>query len=263
MPRKTKRQLQVSQISRKRGRYISKDQAETEIEAVEERKESEIGRNWIEDENINDWTNEEFEKVGKRHIAEVLCWQENATKELALDTKGIRTLDTLFTSTEISTSMPSPQSLQLQFSPPSPFLFSETQNRSLITEELTRNLQIRLKEINQQCSITKSAKTNKNVFTYDYLRRLISIRRYIQLLLDGQGKMDASNQIAQTMWVKGDYIARCIRKWGAHFIQIEELLIYHQGKHTKLESLLNDEDFKEECLTWLRQQKPESHTLET
>ncbi|PKB92393.1 hypothetical protein RhiirA5_444871, partial [Rhizophagus irregularis] len=197
----------------------------TEIEAVEERKESEIGRNWIEDENINDWTNEEFEKS-----------EETKKKEkLALDTKGIRTLDTLFTSTEISTSMPSPQSLQLQFSPPSPFLFSETQNRSLITEELTRNLQIRLKEINQQCSIMKSAKTNKNVFTYDYLRRLISIRRYIQLLLDGQGKMDASNQIAQTMWVKGDYIARCIRKWGAHFIQIEELLIYHQGKHTKLE----------------------------
>ncbi|CAB5207512.1 unnamed protein product [Rhizophagus irregularis] len=79
MPHKTKRQLQVSQISRKKSRYISKDQAETEIEAVEERKESEIGRNWIEDENINDWTNEEFEKVGKRHIAEVLCWQENAT----------------------------------------------------------------------------------------------------------------------------------------------------------------------------------------
>ncbi|CAB5197510.1 unnamed protein product [Rhizophagus irregularis] len=149
MPRKTKRQLQVSQISRKRGRYISKDQAETEIEAVEERKESEIGRNWIEGENINDWTNEEFEKVGKRLITEVLCWQENATKELALDAKGMRTLDTLFTSIEASTSMPSPQSLQPQFPPPSPFSFSETQNRSLITEELTRNLQIRLKEINQ------------------------------------------------------------------------------------------------------------------
>jgi hypothetical protein len=144
--------------------------------------------------------------------------------------------------------MPSLQSLQPQFPPPSPFSFSETQNRSLITEELTRNLQIRLKEINQQCSIMKSAKTNKNVFTYNYLRRL-SIRRYIQLLLDGRDKMDASNQIAQTMWDKGDYIARCIRKWEAYFIQAGELLIYYQGKHTKLESLLNDEDFKEECLT--------------
>ncbi|CAB4388705.1 unnamed protein product [Rhizophagus irregularis] len=39
-----------------------------------------------------------------------------------------------------------------------------------------------------------------------------------------------------------------------------ELLIHHQGKHTKLESLLNDENFKEECQAWLRQQKPESRT---
>ncbi|PKB93037.1 hypothetical protein RhiirA5_387435, partial [Rhizophagus irregularis] len=100
---------------------------------------------------------------------------------------------------------------------------------------------------------------NKNVFTYDYLRHL-SIRRYIQLLLDGWGKMDASNQIAQTVWSKGDYIARCIRKWGDHFIKMKEFLIHHQGKHTKLESLLNDEDFKEECQAWLRQQKSESRT---
>ncbi|RGB37495.1 hypothetical protein C1646_756829, partial [Rhizophagus diaphanus] len=159
----------------------------------------------------------------KRLITEVLCWQENATsciraaynrtsratvwrnkkkkEELAFDAKEMRTLDTLFTSTEASTSMPSPQSLQSQFPPPSPFSFSETQNRSLITEELTKNLQICLKEINQQCSITKSAKTNKNVFTYDYLCHL-SIRRYIQLLLDGRDKMDVSNQIAQTMWIR-------------------------------------------------------------
>ena len=43
-----------------------------------------------------------------------------------------------------------------------------------------------------------NVKMNKNVFTYDYLRHL-SIRRYIQLLLDGLGKMNASNQIAQTI----------------------------------------------------------------
>ncbi|CAB5365859.1 unnamed protein product [Rhizophagus irregularis] len=268
MPRKTKRQLQISKLPRKKGCYISKNQAETELEAVEERKESEINENWIEDiedETINDWAEEdleEFQKVGKKLITEVLCWHENATssiraayngtsrtttwrnkkkkEELAHDAMGMRTLDTLFGNTKL-------QSLQPQFLPPS--------NPPLIT----RDLEIRLKEINQQCSITKSAKTNKNIFTYDYLRRL-SIRRYIQLLLDGWGKMDASNQIAQTMWNKGDYIAKCIRKWGAHFIQTGELLVYRQGKHTKLESLLNDEDFKEECQVWLRQQKPESRT---
>ena len=39
-----------------------------------------------------------------------------------------------------------------------------------------------------------------------------------------------------------------------------ELFIYRQGKHKKLESLLDDEDFKEHCQTWLRQQTPESRS---
>ncbi|PKK80041.1 hypothetical protein RhiirC2_725359 [Rhizophagus irregularis] len=46
------------------------------------------------------------------------------------------------------------------------------------------------------------------------------------------------------MWDKGDYIARCIRKWGAHFIQTGELLIYYQGKHTKLEKSRTSENLK-------------------
>ena len=74
-----------------------------------------------------------------------------------------------------------------------------------------QNLQNRLEEINHQCTTLKSAKANNKIFTYDHLRRL-SIRRFIQLLLDGRGKMDASNEIAQTIWNKGDYMARCIRK---------------------------------------------------
>ena len=45
MPRKTKRQLQINKTPRKKGRYISKDQKETEIEAVKERTESEIDKN--------------------------------------------------------------------------------------------------------------------------------------------------------------------------------------------------------------------------
>jgi hypothetical protein len=172
----------------------------------------------------------EFEKIGKRLITEVLHWHENAAsniraayigtsrtttwrkkkkkEELEYDAKGMRILDTLFLSAEASTNVNLQESLQLlQSKIPSSFF----QSPSLVTEEITRNLQVRLNEIDQQCSITKSAKTNKNVYTYDYLRYL-SIRRYIQLLLNGQGKMDASNQIAQTMWNKGDYIARCIRK---------------------------------------------------
>ncbi|GES92136.1 hypothetical protein GLOIN_2v1785920 [Rhizophagus clarus] len=43
-------------------------------------------------------------------------------------------------------------------------------------------------------------------------------------------------------------------------MQTGELLIYRQGKHSKLESLLNDEDFKNKCQIWLQQQTPESRS---
>ena len=75
--------------------------------------------------------------------------------------------------------------------------------------------------------------------------------------------MNASNQITQTIWNKGDYIARCIQKWGDHFIKMGELLVYRQGMHTKLKSLLDDEDFMEGCQAWLRQQAPESRSPRT
>lgn len=285
MPRKTKRQQQISKLPRKKGRYISQETVTEEIIESEVNEGKAVNETIeMEEELVNYWTEEdlkEFEAAGNRLITEALHWHENAKnsiraaytkdsrttmwrnknkkKELEHDAKGMKTLDTFFKS-KASISVFSSQSSQLsqlssESSSPSP----KTIQSSLISVEIIKNLQMRLEEINQQCSISKSAKTNRNIFTYDYLRCL-SIRRYMQLLLDGQGKMNASNHIAQAMWNKGDYMARCIRKWGAHFIQTGELLIYRQGKHTKLESLLNDEDFKEDCQAWLRQQKPESRS---
>jgi hypothetical protein len=300
MPRKTKRQLQISKIPRKKGRYVSQDQITIEDtklmenETFEERMEGEIDKEWsegeiielIEDEAVNgwiedgigkDWTEKdlkEFEDVGKKFVTETLRWHEDAThniravytgnsrtttwrkekkkEKLKEDAKEMRTIDTFFKNFEkSSSSRPSPslssESSSLLLQPSQPFLFSSD------------NLRICLEEINQQCLLSKSAKENEKLFTYDHLRRL-SIRRFIQLLLDGQGKMDASNNIAQTLWNKGDYMACCIRKWGTHFIKTGELLAYRQGKHSKLTSLLNDEDFKEECQIWIRQQAPESRS---
>ncbi|CAG8633195.1 7491_t:CDS:2, partial [Dentiscutata heterogama] len=123
--------------------------------------------------------------------------------------------------------------------------FEEVRTR-LLNSSLwsTENLRIRLEELNQRCSIEKSVKKNSKIFTYDYLR-FLSIHRYIQLLLEGQGKMDAANQIACFIWNKGSYMAKCVWIWGNHYIKTGELLPYRQGKHTKLESLIDDEDFSE------------------
>src|SRR5205809_5299156 len=88
MPRKTKRQLQISKIPRKKGRYISKDEIEAvegekwmDNENIDEWTEGGIVEDQIEDEINNDWTKEdlkEFEKVGKKLITKVLCWHEKA-----------------------------------------------------------------------------------------------------------------------------------------------------------------------------------------
>jgi len=223
MSPKTKRKKQVDKLSRKKGRYISQ---ELTIETLTDFNfeegivtESETDNYWTE-KNL-----QEFEETGNRLINEVLHWHKDAAnsiravytgtsrtttwrhknkkKELENDAKGMKTLNTFFENTE---TLSSPQL-------PRPFLESLSSSLSfedsLISVEITKNLQIRLEEINQQCSISKSIKSNHNIFTYDYLRCL-SIRKYIELLLDGQGKMDASNQIAHAMWNKGNYMSRCI-----------------------------------------------------
>ncbi|GBC00463.1 hypothetical protein RclHR1_03870003 [Rhizophagus clarus] len=197
MSRKTKRQQQVSKILRKKRCYISKNKTETEIKTIENEEwvDNEVIRDQIEgeeDEDINNWTEKdlnEFEKVGKRLITKVLHWQENTAnsiravynrtskitawrkkkkkEEFEHEAKGMRTLDTLFVSVKASTSKPLPESLQ---SLQTQFLF--LQNPSIVTEEITRNLQECLNKINQQYSITKLTETNKNIYTYDYLRCL-------------------------------------------------------------------------------------------
>src|SRR6266542_1007380 len=230
MPCKTKRQQQVSKLFRKKGCYVSQEITRETEEIVESEEADKTVDKAVrmevetveEGEAVDYWTEEdlrEFEKAESRLITEALHWHEDATssiraayikasrttiwkhknkkKELEYDAMGMKQIDAFFRSTEASTSMFSLQSSQLSL--------ETTQNSSLISIEITKNLQVRLEEVNKQCSISQSAKTKNNTFTYYYLCHL-SIRRYIQLLLDGQGKMNASNQIAQTMWSKGDYM---------------------------------------------------------
>ncbi|CAG8697183.1 2368_t:CDS:2, partial [Acaulospora morrowiae] len=196
---------------------------------------------------FEEWNLEEFEEVEKRF----LNWHNNAGSNLR----------TIYTGTSRTTlwrkdkekkkheeHVKEIKTINMFFQPVQTILSTQHSRLSL--------LHIRLEELNQQCSIGKSMKENNKIFTYDYLR-LLSIRQFIQLLLDGQSKMNISRQIAQTIWCKGDYMAMCIRKWGSHFIQTGTLQTHYQGKYTKLKSLLDDEDFTENCKAWLQQQKPE------
>ncbi|CAG8559417.1 14396_t:CDS:2 [Dentiscutata heterogama] len=79
-------------------------------------------------------------------------------------------------------------------------------------------------------------------------------------LATNQSNNAASNCIAQTIWDRGSYLARCVRKWGDHYVQTGELLIDHQRKHLNQKSLIKNIDFSDACQAWLHQQKPELHS---
>lgn len=267
MPPHTKRQKQVSNLPRKRGQYVSQnghqfaagratDTYDEEYQIVvgiaagitnsfDERDATEAATNT--QEAFEEWDLREFEEVEKRFLS----WHNGAGSNLR----------TVYTGTSRTTlwrqdkekkkheeHVKEMKTIDMFFQPVQTILPAQHPRLS--------SLHTRLEELNQQCSIGKSMKENNKIFTYDYLR-LLSIRQFIQLLLDGQSKMNVSRQIAQTIWRKGDYMAMCIRKWGSHFIRTGTLLTHHQGKYTKLESLLDDEDFTENCKAWLRQQEPE------
>ena len=173
------------------------------------------------------------------------------TIELEEHTKGIKKINTFFQPISENVSMSSKIPLLSQsITPNSP---------PLIPIDTTIDLYVRLEEINQLYLVEKSTKENHDIFTYDYIC-LLSVHRFIQQLLDEKGKMVASTQIAQSMWNKGDYMARCIRKWESHFIQISELPVYFQEKHMKIKGLLDDEDFSEDRKAWLWQQIPETRS---
>ncbi|KAF0543755.1 hypothetical protein F8M41_003431 [Gigaspora margarita] len=74
--------------------------------------------------------------------------------------------------------------------------FHETLQSSSSPTDATSILHMRLDNINKECQIKKSSKSS--ISTYDHLR-LLSISKYIQLLLNRQGKMNASIQIAKTL----------------------------------------------------------------
>ncbi|CAG8625854.1 17590_t:CDS:1 [Acaulospora morrowiae] len=257
MARLTKRQKQVNSLPRKRGCFVP----QKEIQEVTEMQEEFISRAHEIGEVVN------MKKRVYTKTSRTTIWRQNKKrkdqekdakekkKDILLDAKTSSDDETLTTM-----SLPSPLSQAIIQNPTS--MLSLSQPAQVITQSPTSHIDTsslyrRLEEVSRQCAITKSSKAS--VPTYDYLR-LLSISKFIRLLLNGKGKMDASKQIAQAVWNKGEYMARCIRKWGDHYLQTGELLTDQQGKHKKLTALSDDNDFSISCQLWLQQQKPESHS---
>ena len=213
---KIKRQQQINKISKKKGHYIFQDQVtiiekkQMKDKVIEDQSKEEAVKKLIENENlediisdndtVEDWSEKDFKafkEIGKRFINEALHWHKDTTSsiriiytgdsritlqknekkkaELEEHAKGIKKINTFFKLTSRSIRLSKPISINIK-----------------------TDLYICLEKLNQLYSIGKSKKENHNIFIYDYVR-LLSVRQYTQKLLNGEGKMTASSQIAQVM----------------------------------------------------------------
>jgi hypothetical protein len=118
----------------------------------------------------------------------------------------------------------------------------EEQNPLDLSEKI-EDLKIELRE--RQKSLTAVEYTKKRAI-FEYLIRLDG---------NGKGKMKASMESAQLVFIEGaPYKARSIRYWAKYWLQYNHLPVSHQGKHKKTIRLIDDEDIAEQCHTWIRSQ---------
>ena len=89
---------------------------------------------------------------------------------------------------------------------------------------------------------------------------LIGIQRYLECVIEGNGKMEASRLTSQYHFGAGEWKARVLRKMARNYVDHRILPRSLQGKHQKIIPLIEDEDLMEQCLLFLRSQKPEQIT---
>ena len=252
MPRPSKRKLQVA--SKKRNKNGSFSVVQEQRQAAVENNDD--GRMQIL-ENGEIWSAEDFQEFQNVEKRLELVWKEDALKNKRVyydSTSRTTQWRKRKAEEELKEHVHSFAKIDTFFRPSTLISASSSAFTSSLPSSFFPDLQACLEDLNNRCKILKS---NKSYDTYEYIQ-LLSLHQYYQLCLNGMGKMNASLQIAENFWRKGDYMSRCIRTWGKYFLLNGELPVNQQGKHTKIECLLDSEDFVNQCQKWLRQQKPES-----
>ncbi|CAG8470930.1 2531_t:CDS:2 [Cetraspora pellucida] len=237
MPHISKKQQQINKLSKKKSRFTSQEKT---YKVIEVQNESTL-RTCEEDENISQKTHEVIEVQNESTLRtceedenisqethEVIEIQNESTLRMCEEDENIVSTNMLLNA-EASSNM---------------LLDNKTLNDILLDASASSNILL-----SQLCKTSSSFTDTASILHIC----LEDINKQYE-----QGKMNASFQVAQTLWNKGDYMSRCIRKWSDYYIESGELFSYHQGKHKKSISLFDNKDFLDGCQEWLQQQSPES-----
>ena len=99
----------------------------------------------------------------------------------------------------------------------------------------------------------RKEKRNQAVCKYDYIR-LIAVQQFmVKLKEDPRSKISTSVEIAKSLFNKSnpEWNAQKIRQWASCYLAHKELPQPRQGMHVKIPSLIESEDVRRACLSWL------------
>ena len=108
--------------------------------------------------------------------------------------------------------------------------------------------------INIDINNCRKQSASREISKFESLR-ILAVMRFLQLLKkDPRSRIRSSEMIADVVFGKSgaSYRARSIRDWADHYLLHSELPRLRQGKYQKTKSLIDDEDVRFACLSFLR-----------
>lgn len=99
---------------------------------------------------------------------------------------------------------------------------------------------------------------------FDFIRYICILRYLEKLKQNPRSRIKSSIEVAAIVFDKDDtrrsYKSNSIVAWSDEFVRSHELMTLRQGKHQKTESLIDDNDVRFACLSYLRSVRPETIT---
>ena len=123
----------------------------------------------------------------------------------------------------------------------------------------------KLESLNLDANREKRRSASKEISQFDALR-LLAILRYLRMLQKNtRSRIQSSELVAEVFFGKSgeSYRARTIRDWAEYYLLHLDLPLLRQGKYQKTKSLIDDEDVRSCCLSFLRSTPSEKRTAAT
>ena len=108
----------------------------------------------------------------------------------------------------------------------------------------------------------EEVRRTKTACSYQHVQ-FIAVSRYLQLLLEDNGKMEASDKVARMLFVekfskgkhqstKGSYISRSIRNWADNILDEGCIKESRQGKHIRVLNVLTSKQVQTRLIAHLQ-----------